>query len=181
MIKILEKIRYSLFGERSITEKGDMICKNKKMTDTQKFTQLLDEYSNYLNSSKFNQDVTMEVYELYYEKFMINNVKHQLRYDNIKKEVVKEHNYLICTQIVRHFSTLKKIDKTSLNYKQIKLYDYLQMFAKKLYTPNFDYEKFYMDREHRDKINSVNIRLIDAITDYNSEKNKQQEEKDFFD
>lgn len=181
MIKILEKIRYSLFGERSITEKGDLICKNKKMTDTQKFTQLLDEYSNYLNSNNFDKDVTMEVYELYYEEFMINDVKHQLKYDNIKKEVVKEHNYLICTQIVRQFSSLKNIDKDLLNDKQIKMYNNLQMFANQLYTPSFDYAKFYLNGEYKDTINSVNIRLIDAITDYNAEKNKPQEEKDFFD
>lgn len=163
MIKIFEKIRYALLGERTVTEKGNLIIKDKKLSDNQKMLDIFTLYSKYLNSPQFDNDVVMETYEMYYEEFMIDDVKHPLRYERIKNEVAINQRYLICTQIVRQIAQLKKIDKNLCNNEQLKLLENLKFFADRIYTPQFDYASFYMDKNYREHLDPLNVKLIENI------------------
>ena len=170
MGKFLEKIRTSIFGERHVTEKGNLILKNKKLTDTEKMAEIFNLYSKYLNSNQYDADVTMETYEIHYEGFMVDDERHPLRYATIKNEVAKDQRFLICTQIVRQISLLKNIDKTLCDKKQLELLEIITSFANKVYTPSLNYSNFYTNRETREKLNNLNQELEDKIKSLTAEK-----------
>lgn len=162
MIKIFEKIRYWLFGERTVTEKGALIVKDKKLTDTEKMQKIFDLYSNYLSSKQLEYDIDFAVYELYYEE-VAGNRSNFLR---IEKAVRNDMYYVICTQFIKQISGLKKIDKSACSDDQKQLLDITNNISNDVYTPKFDYEKFYTNSEANEIISELNQNIIEMIKKY---------------
>ena len=180
MIKIFEKIRYLLVGERTITEKGKLIAKDKKLTDTEKMRKIFDIYSNYLNSEQLKFDIEYAIYELYYEEVMRNSSS----YLRIEKSVRNNMYYVIGTQFIKQISNLKNIDKFSCSYDQQQFLDIINNIGNKIYTPKFDYEKFYTNREANEKISELNQNIVEMIKKYGrsfaqNQTNEPNDKKDF--
>lgn len=161
MIKIFEKIRYWLVGERTVTEKGELIAKDKKLTDNEKMEKLFDLYSKYLNSAKLKYDIEYAIDELYYEEAG----KSYDNYVEIEKSVRNNMYYVICTQFVKQVSNLD-IDKSLCTSDQKELLEIIEGIGRDVYTPKFNYEKFYTDKEANEKISELNANIIEVIKIY---------------
>lgn len=182
MVNIFEKIRYSIFGERSITSICDKIVKDKKLDDNTKFCTILDKYCEYYVTKKFDRDVVEETYEIYFEKFMVTNtVRHELKFKSYINKVERETNYFIAVSIVKQVKALKDINEDNLTVKQKNLLSTIKLLAENIYTQNFDYERMYYDFDFAKRLDEKNKILIDLIKDYDAEKYlKPSEEMDLF-
>ena len=162
MNKIFEKIRYWLVGERTVTEKGELIAKDKKLTDNEKMEKLFDLYTKYLNSKQLKYDIELAIDELYYEAAG----ESYGNYIKIEKSVRGNFYYVICTQFVKQISNLKNIDKTLCTTKQNKVLEMITGISRSIYTPEFNYEKFYTNKEANEKLGELNTRIIEVIKKY---------------
>lgn len=171
MIKPLEKIRELLVGERYVTEVCNKIVKNKKLTKTEKLNLILNSYSDFYNSGKFDSNVEFVTYQEYYEYFMLDGQEHLARYNNVKRRVEEEKNYLITVVLTKQIETLD-LNISDCAPKQVEIIKATQSLRKNLYTKNFPYERFYIDQELREKVVEASQDLISQLKAYNK---KQQE------
>ena len=171
MIKPLEKIRELLVGERDVTEICNKIVKNKKLSKMDKLNSILNSYSNFYNSGKFDSNVEFVTYQEYYEYFMLDGQEHLVRYNNAKRLVEEEKNYLISVVLTKQIETLD-LNIADCTPKQVEIIKATQSLRKNLYTINFPYERFYFDKEIRQRVVEGDSNLISQLKAYN----KRQEE-----
>ena len=151
MLKIFEKIRTSIFGERDAIELGKLTLKNKKLTDNQKLTQILTDYGKYYKY-KHADAVDLMTWELHYEDFMIDEkTKHQLRFERFYKACDEQINYANTVCLVRQLSSLKALDYTKCTPGEIDILRSAKLLTK-TYNEEFDYEGFYTKVSIRDSV-----------------------------
>ena len=171
MIKPLGKIREFFVGGRYITEVCDKIVKNKKLSKTERLNLILNSYSDFYNSGKFDSNVEFVTYEEYYEYFMLDGEEHLVRYNNAKRRVEEEKNYLISVVLTKQIETLD-LDIADCTPKQVEIIRSTRSLRNKLYTKDFPYERFYIDKEIRQRVVEGDSNLISQLKAYN----KKQEE-----
>lgn len=162
MFKFLEKIRESIFGERTAIEISDKIIRNKKLNDNEKLSAILEAYGKYY---KFKHDdaVDLMTWELYYEDFMIDGkFKHQLRFDKFYKSCEEEINYAYAVSFMRQINFLKNIDYSKCSASEIAVVK-SALGLNDTYDKKFNYEMFYVDKTIRDCVNGKNDSLVDLI------------------
>jgi len=162
MFKFLEKIREAIFGERTAIELGDKIIRNKKLSDNEKLSAILEAYGKYY---KFKHDdaVDLMTWEMYYEDFMIEGkYKHQLRFDKFYKSCEEEINYANSVSFMRQINFLKNIDYSKCSASEMAVVK-AAIGLNATYDKEFDYEGFYVDREIRESASAKNDSLIDLI------------------
>ena len=171
MIKPLEKIRELFVGERDVTEICSKIVKNKKLSKMDKLNSILNSYSNFYNSGEFDSNVEFVTYQEYYEYFMLDGQEHLARYNRAKRLAEAEKNYLISVALTQQIETLG-LNISECTPKQVEIIKSTQSLRKHLYTKDFPYERFYIDKEMREKVVEASQDLISQLKAYNK---KQQE------
>lgn len=175
MIKPLEKIREFFVGERFITEVCDKTVKNKRLSKSEKLNTILNAYSNYYNSGKFESYVKFATYENYYEFFMLDDGRHEYRYNEAKQISEQDTNYLISVVLTRQIEDID-IDISTCTPKQAEIVNSTKELRKQLYTSNFDYGNFYFDEATREKVVDASQNLITQLKDYSKQQQNDEEQ-----
>lgn len=173
MIKPLEKIREFFVGERFITEVCDKIVKSKKLPKSEKLNSILNAYSDYYNSGKFESDVKFATYENYYEYFMLDDGIHEYRYNKAKQISEQDTNYLISVVLTRQIEDIG-VDISTCTPKQAEIVNSTKDLRKQLYTNNFDYGNFYFDETTREKVVDASQGLIKQLKDYSKQQQNDE-------
>ena len=177
MLKIFEKIRTMIFGERSVTEKGIQVVKSKNLTPNQKLEMLFQNYSKYLNQ-KFYSDVAMETYELYYERFMHDGIKNEFVYEKYRQGVEKDMRYLISTQFVQQVYELKGLTKEEITPQQEEILQVVSFLKNNYFTKSFNFTTFYFDKNTREIISKQNEKLTNLLYSYGKTDKKEKEKSE---
>lgn len=173
MLKIFEKIRTMIFGERSVTEKGKQIVKSKNLTPNQKLEMLFQNYSKYLNQ-KFYSDVAMETYELYYECFMNGKIKNEFVYEKYRQGVEKDMSYLIATQIAEQVYSLTMLNKEEITEKQQQVLQVISYLKENYFRKGFNFGLFYFNKQVREELCKIDDKLLKILREYNKTEEKTQ-------
>lgn len=175
MFNIFEKIRESIFGERTPIELGDKILKNKKLTDNEKLSAIIDAYGHYYKF-KHENEVDLATWELHYEDFMIDEkYKHQLRFEKYYKMCEEDINYANIVSITRQLDALKNVDYAKCKKTELEIVK-ATIGLKATYDDNFDYEGFYYNGELRNGVSQKNKTVVDLIIEDYDAKHPAKEE-----
>lgn len=179
MVKILEKLKESIFGKRSVTKLGDLTLKNKKLTDNQKLKEILFIYGKYYKD-KHVASVNMSTWELHYEDFMIDEkTKDKLLFDSFYRSTEEEINFTNMVCLTQQINSLKNINVEKCTKTELEILHGIKDLSQ-VYTQDFDYEEFYFSFLNRSEIKDQNNSMINKIlTNYEKtlSNNQQQMEK----
>lgn len=162
MWKIFEKIRETIFGERDAIELGNLTLKNKKLTPNEKLTKILTDYGKYYKY-KHDDAVDLMTWELHYEDFMIDGkVKHKLRFEKFYDACEDQINYVNTVALVRQIKALTDVDYSKCTKTELAVVE-CAVDLSKVYTNDYDYEGFYVNREQREESAEKNETIIDRV------------------
>lgn len=170
MFKI--KLNEQKLDVKNITKVGKKIIKNKILTPNQKLSLLFKYYSVYYNSDYLDNSAYVETLELYYEKFVINGVHYPTLYKKYYELSREDINYLNIVVFVQQTVAIKNIDISLCTKMEKDLYQYVCYISKILFNKQFDYNKYYINRAFREKVNIICWDLVDKIKKIDTQKNK---------
>ena len=168
-MNFFQKLKCAIFGEPSPDDKATAVVKNKKLTSKEKVCTILDIYGNYLNTD-FIGDLKMKVYELYYERFMINNQKDEAKFNQIYEYEKENEYYFHCVELIKLISSIKDLKVEDFTKEQAEIIRFALLLKKNIYTPNFNYEAFYFSKDLRDAVKKQNEKLMQLLKDYGKSK-----------
>lgn len=102
---------------------------------------------------------------------MLDGEEHLVRYNNARRRVEEEKNYLISVVLTKQIETLD-LDIADCTPKQVEIIRSTWSLRNQLYTKDFPYERFYIDKEIRQRVVEGDSNLISQLKAYN----KKQEE-----
>ena len=136
--------------------------KNKRLTYEEKISSMIADTKYYFDNI-IVQEATLCTYELYYEKFMINEeVRHDLVYKKYYDYEYDNYCYFYMVMLNNYFDKLKdKVDKSKLSHEEVNVYkDILGLTQTCGFAPEFDYPAYYTNQAVRELINK-NIKKIE--------------------
>lgn len=137
-----------------VGKKMKIIFKNKKINNEQKVSQLIKEFSVYYKS-KLANDVVLCTYELYYERFMIDEKhRHDLVYNKYYQFEYKNLIYLYAVTLNHYFMKLNgKVNLNLLPNDEQTIFKNVLSFTQNCnFNKGFDYTTFYTNESIRDRI-----------------------------
>lgn len=177
MSNLIEKYRVKKFEVKQPYDKVVAICKLKKLDDNEKFKKCLDVVGNYY-LTKHKARVNYETYECYYERFVVNGKKDEVRFAHYFDSINESINYLICLRLFGCVNALQNINIEKLTENEKSIYNNILKCVKNYFPENFDYKHYYfyaVDAKGYKK--ESHCILNEVIQDY---KLKTKQEKDLF-
>ncbi len=169
-MEILEFIKSKFKKNKSVDKICDSIVKNKKLTDNEKFNQMLMVYGEYFKNIQHDK-VDLEVYENNFEYIIIDGYLHEYRYEKVLKETEENDTYIVCKQFIDQIKKLKYFNKNNCNKKQIEIVNNLVDVSKK-------YSNEFGKNGYENIINSCN-NLKSSLVEYvTPEKKKDDNEEE---
>lgn len=178
MDKINDKINKWDRKGKSISTIMCKITKSKKLDDTEKFQTLLNTLGAYYYTEKHYNVVNMDVFELYYEKFMGPNGKNEEEYKRLFRLANNNLNFVNTVVLTRCTKKLKNINFAKINAQQRKIYENIIKYSQKYLNKNFDCSLFYLSKEVQKELEQDNKKILDAVID--EFKNKHNVSQDLF-
>lgn len=162
MGKLKEKIRNFFFGEKSYYEKIADCVKEKGKTDNEKFDKILKMMGHYFLHLHKNE-VKMQVYELYFEKFMINGQKNEEKFREYFAFASNDQLLVYVSTLYGCVKKLKNLDIESLNQNQKEIYGLTKKFGDKFLVKDVDMTKFYTNQVFRSVIVEKDNEIVSKI------------------
>ena len=157
----------------NLSKNLNKIYNNRKLSNEQKVSLMINDFCFYYNN-QLNNEVTMCTYELYYERFMIDEKhKHNVVYKKYFDYEYQNYLYLYFVELNQYFAKLSKnIDPNKINLQDKEIYvDILKLSERCHFGENFDYTKFYYNEAIREMI-VKNMQVIEKhFIDYSKSLN----------
>lgn len=169
------KFDKTIQNKNSLESKMKKLLKIKELSANEKFSYITNIFSDYCNFHFFDE-ANLKTYELYYEKFMIDdNTRHDYKYslyfDYCYKEVIYFHFVNLLFTVNKLIAKGLDIEKLPVEEKTF-LKRILSIKEKFNMNETFNYECFYYDAELGNAISSEIEKFID-----NLQKNSYEREK----
>lgn len=143
--------------------------KNKRITNEEKVSLMIKDFCYYFEN-KLKNDANMATYELYYERFMIDdNHKHNLIYKKFYDYEYQNLLYVYFVDLNQYFTKLNEnFDVKKINSKEKEIFNDVLLFSKRChFCENFDYTRFYYNEAIREMI-VKNMQVIEKHFEANS-------------
>ena len=126
-MKLLEKLRHSLFGEKPTGELYKEVLKNKKLNDNEKFEKFVNILGGYL-ITKQHKYLRMQTFENNFEDFFVNNVLNKELYNELYYEFQKEFIVVECIILEDFIIKLKNLNFEELSSSSKAIYKKVLQF-----------------------------------------------------
>lgn len=134
-MKIMEKVRCFLFGEKLMSDKAQEILKEKNLTDNEKFNKILSFYGKYYVDEHY--DVAFRgALEYYYEEIVKNNKTNKERLAYFVTHNSNEITFCNIQCLLNMFNKLN-INVEELSKEAKNIYDLLNSFNEEKLFQNY--------------------------------------------
>lgn len=165
-----------IFKGKDINSILKNIIKNKKLSENERFVNLITALGAYYFLEKHYDVVNMEVFELYYERFMGPEGKDEGKYRELFSSVSNRMNFVRMAELVKYTKKLKNIDVEKLTDNQKSIYQDICTYKDKYFNKKFNCGLYYIDNDVRKMINSDNKIVLDKIiAEFKTKVNKEED------
>ena len=154
---------------KDIIKFGKKIVKNNKVSPNKKLEMLVGAYKRYYTFF-FNDEADLQAFEIYYEKFVIDNVFYPGLCNKYKKLCQDEINYANMVAFTKQLSSIKDINWNLCNESQKKLLEFATKVSQKIYFEKTNYLLLYTNENVREYLSSINETMVNLILEAGEEK-----------